>query len=233
MLRLIQTGNALPFSYPVDPSSSFQPGQIGQLKLVGQDIVLGISDGTAPLGVIDDVRTSAFTQPVVDEIVLIRAPDSSLVYTDGYNFFNKVDFTAPLNNGGIIQSSFVADYDGLVLNPTNGILTLPKDSRLNFDSTGNGQNDSVRTIVNYVYQVPSLPGDDSTIGSSRVTIWFQRGIFATDQYDTLQRYPVNATLFVNAEGKLTTRQITETHPGVAMVTGPPSAIVNTLEFMWL
>lgn len=233
MLRLIQTGNALPFSYPVDPSASFMPGMIGQLKLVGQDIVLGLSDGTAPLGIIDDVRTNAFTQPVVDEIVLIRAPDPSLIYTDGYNFFNSIDFSAPLDNGGIIQSSFVADYDGLVLNPVNGILTLPADSRLNFDSTGDGKNDCVKTIVNYVYQVPSLPGDDSTIGSSRVTFWFQRGIFATDQYDTLQRYPLSATLFVNAEGKLTTKQITETHPGVAICTGPPSAIVNTLEFMWL
>lgn len=233
MLRLIQTGNALPFSYPVDPSASFQPGMIGQLKLVGQDIVLGLSDGTAPLGVIDDVRTNAFTVPAVDEIVLISAPDSSLIYTDGYNFFNSVDWTKNLANGGLIQSSFVADYEGLVLNSTNGLVTLPADSRLNYDSTGNGKYDSVRTVVNYVYQVPSLPGDDSTIGSNRVTIWFQRGIFATDQYDTRHRYPVNATLFVNESGQLTTSQLTEAHPGIAMVCGPPSALVNTLEFLWL
>lgn len=233
MLRIIQAGNTLPTSYPVDVSSSFQPGQIGQLKLIGQDIVIGLSDGTAPFGIIDDVRANAFTQPVRDEIVVIEAPDPSLIYWDGYNFYNKVAFTQKLDNAGLLQTSFVADYEGLILNATNGILTLPANSVLNWDSTGNGQNDSVKTVVNYVYYVPSLPGDDTTIGSNRVTIWFQRGIFSTDQYDSLVRYPLSATLFVNEDGKLTTRQVSAEHPGVAMVTGPPSAMVETLEFMWL
>jgi len=230
MLRIIQAGNALPFSYPVDISSTFQPGQIAQLKLIGQDIVAGLSDGTAPLGIIDDIRTNAFTQTVVDEIVIIAGVD---ITTDGYNFFNGTDSKQELNNAGLIQSSFVADYEGLILNPVNGILTLPATSRLNYDNDGDNQNDSVRTIVNYVYQVPSLPGDDTTIGSNRMTVWFQRGIFATDQFDSLQRYPLNATLFVSSDGKLTTSQGTADHPGVAIVTGPPSAIEGTLEFMWL
>jgi len=78
-----------------------------------------------------------------------------------------------------------------------------------------------------------MPGDDTTIGSNRVTIWFQRGIFSTDQFDTLQRYPLSATLFVNEEGKLTTKQITQNHPPVGIVTGPPSAMINNLEFMWV
>ena len=233
MFRIIQAGNALPFSYPVDPSSSFQAGQIGQLKLVGQDIVVGLSDGTAPLGIIDDVRTNAFTQPVIDEIVIISAPDPRLITTDGYHFYNTVSFQQNLDNGGILRTSFVADFDGLVLNPVNGILTIPAGTRLNWDSTGDGQEDSVKAVCNYVYQVPSLPGDDTTVGSSRVTIWFQRGIFSTDQFDTLQRYPLSAILFVNEEGKLSTQQLTAEHPGVAMVTGPPSAMINTLEFMWL
>jgi hypothetical protein len=233
MLRIIQAGNALPFSYPVDSTSSFQDGAISQLKLTGQDIVVGLSDGTAPLGIIDDVRTSVFTQPVNDEITLITAPDASLISTDGYNFFNSVDFSTEFDNGNIVQSSFVTDYEGLILNSVNGILTLPAGSQLNWDSTGDGKNDSVKAVSSYVYQVPSLPGEDTTIGSNRVTIWFQRGIFATDQYDTLQKYPLSAVLFVNEEGLLTTQQLTSNHPGVAMVTGPPSSTCNTLEFLWL
>jgi len=229
MLKIIQAGNALPFSYPVDITSTFQPGQIGQLKLIGQDIVVGLSDGTAPLGIIDDIRTSAFTQTVVDEIIIINGVD---IYTDGYRFFNGAAAKQELANAGLMASSFIADYEGLILNPVNGILTLPADSLLNWDADGDGKPDSVKTVVNYVYQVPSLPGDDTTIGSNRVTIWFQRGIFATDQFDTLQRYPLNATLFVNEEGKLTTKQATPNHPGIALVTGPPSANVTTLEFMW-
>lgn len=230
MLKIIQAGNALPISYPVDISSTFQPGAIGQMKLVGQDIVVGLSDGTAPIGIIDDIRTQAFTQTVYNEIVIIRGVD---IQTDGYNFYTGQDAKQELDNAGLMPASFVADYEGLVLNPVNGIVTLPAGSKLNWDEDSDGLYDSVKTIVNYVYQVPSLPGDDTTIGSNRVTLWFQRGIFATDQFDPLQRYPLNATLFVNEEGKLTTRQLTENHPGIAMVVGPPSALDGTLEFMWL
>ena len=184
MLRIIQAGNALPVSYSVDLSSTFQPGQVGQMKIVGQDVVVGLSDGTAPLGIIDDVRTQSFTQTIYNEIVIIRGSD---IESDGYNFYTGQDAKQELNNAGLISSSFVADYEGLILNSINGILTLPAGSVLNWDENGDGLNDSVKTIVNYVYQVPNIPGDDSTIGSNRVTIWFQRGIFATDQYDTLQR----------------------------------------------
>jgi hypothetical protein len=230
MLRLIQVGNSLPISYPVDITASFQPGMICQLKLIGQDIVAGISDGTAPLGIIDDIRSNAFTKPIVDEIVVIEANG---VTWDGYNFRSERASKQELANAGLIQASFVADYEGLILNPTNGILTLPANSILNWDSTGNGTYDSIKTIVNYVYQVPSLPGDDSTIGSNRITVWFQRGIFETDQFDTLQRYPLNSTLFVNEEGKLTTKQSSSKHPGVALLLAPPSAMIGSIQLLWL
>jgi len=230
MLRTIQVGNSLPFSYPVDPTSTFQPGQIGQLKLIGNDIVVGLSDGLAPLGIIDDIRTTAFTQTVVDEVIIIPG---IAIYTDGYSFFNGEDSKQELNNASIVQSSFISDYEGLILNKRNGILVLPAHSRLNWDANGDGKYDAVKAICNYVYQVPNLPGDDTTIGSNRLTIWFQRGIFATDQFDSLARYPIGAVLFVNADGKLTTKQPTVNHPGIAMVTGPPSAINGTLEFLWM
>lgn len=230
MLTLIQTGFGLPISYPLDPSATFQPGNIGQLKLMGQDIVVGLSDGSAPFGVIDDVRTSAFTQPVYDEVVVI---ESNGTYTDGYNFFTERAAKQELENANLNSNSFVSDYEGLILNPINGVLTLPADSILNYDNNGDGKNDSVKAICNYVYEVPSLAGDDTTIGSNRITIWFQRAIFATDQYDTLQRYPLNATLFVNEQGKLTTQQLTANHPGIGIVLGPPNNFINTLEFLWL
>lgn len=230
MLRTIQVGNSLPFSYPVDPTSTFQPGNIGQLKLIGNDIVVGLSDGLAPLGIIDDIRTTAFTQTVVDEIIIIPGVN---VYTDGYSFFTGSDSKQELANASIVQSSFISDYEGLILNKRNGIITLPMYSRLNWDSDGDGRYDSVKAICNYVYQVPNLPGDDTTLGSNRVTIWFQRGIFSTDQFDSLARYPLGAVLFVSSDGKLTTRQPTVNHPGIGMVTGPPSAINGTLEFLWM
>lgn len=230
MLQIIHNFGAMPCSYPVDISSIFQPGNIGQLKLVGNDIVVGLSDGTCPLGIIDDVRTNAFTQPSVDEVVIINA---SGIDTDGYNFYNHALSKQELLNPNIMRSSFTADYEGLILNPVNGILSLPAGSLLNWDSDGDHQNDSVKTVVNYIYQVPSLPGDDSTIGSNRVSIWFYRGIYATDQFDTLQKYAIGAKLFVNERGMLTTKQITANHPGIGMVTAPPTAMLNTLEFLWM
>lgn len=230
MLRLIQVGNALPFSYPVDPSSTFEPGQIGQLKQVGQDIVAGLSDGTAPIGIIDDVRTAAFTNTAIDEVVLISATG----VLDAYGkYVSTADAKTELNNANIVASSFVSDTENLILNPVNGVITAPAGTELNFDVDGDGLPDSIKVIVSYVYNVTSLPGDDTTIGSNRLTIWFTRGIYATDQFDTKQRYPLGAALFVNESGKLTTKQITPQHPPVGVVTGPPSALVNSLEFMWV
>lgn len=228
MLRLIQVGNTLPLSYPVDPTSTFQPGQIGQLKVIGNEIVCGVSDGTAPFGIIDDVNTSAFTAPVKDEVVTVPV----VAVSDGYQLVAAMDTKGELRFPNIVASSFVADIEGLTLNEINGIITVAAGTPLNFDSDGDGILDSVRTIVSYVYRVPNVPGDNTTAGSGRITIWFQRGIFETDQYDTTQRYVVNATLFVNEDGLLTTEQPSSSHPGVAIVTGPPTGIIETLEFLW-
>jgi hypothetical protein len=64
-------------------------------------------------------------------------------------------------------------------------------------------------------------------------VWFTRLIAQTDQYETNQRYPINANLFVSEEGKLTTRQPSPNHPGVAIVTGTPTSVFSSLEFLWV
>lgn len=228
-LKLIQIGNTLPLSFPVDPTSSFQPGQIAQLKVIGNEICCGISDGTAPYGIIDDINTSAFTAPSTDEVVVIPAVGIG----DGYgNYISAVEAMKDMRKPNIVRSSFTVDVEGLVLNENNGLLIAPAGTALNYDSDGDGIADSIRAVVSYVFRIANIPGDNTTIGSGRITIWFQRGIFETDQYDTKQRYVVNATLFCDADGKLTTAQPTSSHPGIAMVTGPPSGINQTLEFLW-
>ena len=229
MLRLIQVGNTLPLSFPVDPTSEFQPGQIAQLKVIGNEIVCGVSDGTAPYGIIDDINTSAFTAPVTDEVVVIPA----VGIHDGYgNYVSALDVMKNVRFPNIVRSSFTADVEGLILNDVNGIIEVPAGSPLNYDSDGDGIPDSVRVIVSYIYRIANIPGDNTTIGSGRITVWFQRGIFETDQYDPKQRYVVNATLFCDGDGKLTTSQPTPNHPGIAMVTGPPTGLNETLEFLW-
>jgi len=164
VLKVIHSGNAMPMSLPVDPTAEFQPGTFAQLRVIGNDIVAGVSDGTAPIGIIDDARVAAFTKSQIDEIVQIHG---------------------------------------------------------------------FKIVVNYIYRVSNRPGDDTTLSSGRVTIHYQRGIYATDQFDTTQVYPLNATLYIGLDGHLTTKQPTENHPGVAIVTGPPSATQGTLEFLLL
>ena len=184
MLRLVQTGYAQPISMPVDPNAEFEPGQVAQLGVIGNNIVCGVSDGTAPIGIIDDIKTQAFSAAAIDEVVITQAM-------------------------GVDNGSGTLDLDG------------------------DGIPDAIRTVVSYTYQIPGIPGDDSTQGSGKISIWFQRMIFQTDKFETNVRYPVNANLFVSESGLLTTRQATPDHPAIALVTGPPSAMFGTLEALLL
>lgn len=229
MLRLIQIGNSLPVSYAADLTSVFCSGQVGQLKVVGNNVVCGLSDGTAPLGIIDDSRTNSFSQPVIDEILIINSNGVDFI---GGKYFTHGDSLGVLRNAGLMRSSFISDYEGLVLNPVNGVLTLLAGSELNWDSDGDHIPDSVKTIMSYVYQLSSIPGDDTVAGSGKLTMYINRGIFATDQFDTLQRYPVNALLFVNENGVFTTKQITPRHRSVGMCLAPPTSMINSLELLW-
>ena len=217
-------------SLSVDPTAEFEPGMFAQLGLIGNDIVASVSDGTAPLGIIDDVRTSAFTRPQVDEVILVDA-QSSVIDGNG-NRVSTVAVTGVLEFPNIIDNSFTSTIS-IVLNSVNGVVTIPAGTELNFDSTGDGTNDSFRFIVNYIYRIAGKPGDDTTVGSGRITIHYQRGIYATDQFDTTQAYPLNTTLYIGLDGKITSAQPTDSHPGVALCTGPPSSSIGTLEFLLL
>lgn len=229
MLRLIHN-SGLPASFPLDPTSEFEPGMIAQLKIIGNDIVVGVSDGTAPLGIIEDVRTTAFSRPQIDEAVEVLV--TAIETDDNGNLVNSNEAIGFLNNASIVEESFTSTIS-VSLNAVNGAIIFPAGSVLNYDSDDDGVYDSFMSVVNYIYRVPNVPGDDSTVGSGRVGIHYSKGFYATDQFDTRQIYPLNATLFVGLDGKLTTKQPTDNHPGIAFVTGPPSGINSTLEFFWL
>lgn len=232
MLRVIHIGNALPVSYPIHPSAEFEPGMAAQLTILGNDIMATVSDGTAPIGIIDDSRTNAFTKPQVDEVVEVVLSDDDIeVDGNGYRV-NSSDAIGYLKFPNILEDTFISDVT-LILNPVNGVVTIPAGTQLNYDADDTGQLNGFKIICNYIYRIANKPGDDTTLGSNRVTVYYQRGIYATDQFDTRQVYPLNATLYVGLDGRFTVKQPTQGHPGIAVVTGPPSAIDGTLEFMWL
>jgi hypothetical protein len=229
VLKLVQVGNALPVSYPVDPTAEFEPGMLAQLYLRGNQIVCGVSDGRSPIGIIDDFKTSAFTAPSIDEEVIAAAPGEQY---QG-RWVTPIDIRQELRNPNIIPSSFITSPVDVALIPRNGVIVFPVGTTLNFDADGDGIPDSIRTVVSYTYQIPNVSGDDSTAGSGKVTVWFQRGIYQTDMYETNQRYPINQILFSSENGKFTSSQPSDDYPGIAIVTGPPSAAYSTLELMLL
>lgn len=231
MLKVIHS-QSMPISLPVHPSAEFEPGYIMQLGVVGNDIVCGVSDGSAPFGIVDDARTTAFTKPQIDEIVQISVPAGSIATDENGKLVNSAEVNSPLDNPHIIQSSFISTVS-VFLNYVNGIVTVPVGTELNYDYDGDGTNDGYKIVVSYIYRISNRPGDDTTLSSSRVSIHYIRGIYATDQYATDQVYPLNATLYCGLDGKLTTKQSADTTPAIALVTGPPSGVQTSLEFLWL
>lgn len=232
MLKIIHSSNTLPLGVPVDPTAEFEAGMFAQYKLIGNDIVAGVSDGTAPFAIIDDVRTTSFTKPQVDEPVVLTLESNQITQNVDGRYVSLNEVSEVLDYPNVVRSSFSSTVD-VELNEVNGVITVPAGTELNYDADGDGNLDGFMVITNYIYRIANKPGDDSTLGSGRITLWYQRAIYATDQFDPLQNYPLNATLYVGLDGKLTTAQATDNHPGIAMVTGPPSASNVTLEFMLL
>lgn len=229
MLRILFAGNALPYSLPVDPNAEFQPGMAAQLTLFGNQVVCGVSDGSAPIGIIDDVKTNAFSSVSIDEVVIAPAVG---VESNG-QLVTPVDIKVELNNPNVTADSFISDPVDIELIPRNGVVVFLAGTPLNYSRTGGSTPDAIRTVVSYSYQIPNVPGDDSTFGSGRVTIWLMRMWFITDQYETNQRYPLNSPLFVNESGLFTTRQISTDYPAVAICTAPPTTMHSGLEAMLL
>lgn len=228
MLRLVQVGNSLPASFIVDPSAEFQPGMIAELTVIGNQVMATVSNGTAPIGIIDDIRTKAFTNVSWNEVITVPAVG---VLNPAGQLVTPIDIKAELRKPNIVATSFNSTVK-VSLNPTNGIITFLAGTVLNFDAIGSGVPNAIRTIVNYTYQVANIPGDDSTSGSGRMTVWFQRMFCQTDQYETNQQYPVRANLYVSENGFLTTRRPSNIHPAIGMVTAPPTPMNPMIELLY-
>lgn len=230
MLRLISTGNSLPYSWPRDPNATFLPGMAAQLKVVGNAVVCGPSNGMAPIGIIDDQRTKAFSALSWDEEVVVQAVG---VPNGAGQLITTVEYQAVLKNPNVYEDSFVSSPTLVHLLPRNGVVIFPVGTVLNFDLLGTGTPNAIRTFVRYSYQIPNVPGDDSTEGSGRITVWMQRGIYETDQIEASASFPLNAPLFSSEKGLWTTRAPFPDAPSVAIVTAPPTAFLSNLQFLFL
>lgn len=229
MLKIVKDFGMQPHQWIVDPSAEFQPGMIAEIKPLGNQIVCGVSSGLRPIGIIDDIKTNAFSSMAIDEVhnifVPLKEKNSDNLWINGY------DIVYTLDNPHLTPKSFSSNLQ-VALNPKNGVVTIPAGTILNSDQDGDGIPDSFYLRVSYSYQIPNQPGDDTTASSKRVTVWVTRLIAQTDQYDP-GTFPLTHPLFVNERGLLTTRRITANHPPVAVVLAPPTHNSPYLEFMWM
>lgn len=200
-----------------------------QLVVLGNQIMGTVSNGTAPFGIIDEIRTKAFSNVSWNEVVLISNVPST---TSGSKIISTVDVKYELKKPNIIASSFTSTLD-VILNANNGVITVPAGSELNFDITGSGIPNGFRAIVNYSYFIANVPGDDSTAGSGRMTVWFQRMIVETTMFETNVSYPVNANLYSSEDGMFTVRKPYQNSASIGLVMAPPSPMNSSLQLLWL
>lgn len=230
MFRPIWYSKALPASFPCDPSVEFQPGMLAQLTVIGNQVMATVSDGTAPLGIIDEVRTKAYTAIAWNETIITAATG---VPNGAGQLVLQNSIMATLANANIIRSSFISTVS-VELIERNGVITFLPGTALNYDLTGTGTPNAIKTVVNYTYFIPNIAGEDSTLGSNKMTVWIDKMILQTDMFETNQFYPVNAPVFCSEVGLFTTRKPTPKHIAIGMVTAPPSPIGNScLEVLWL
>lgn len=227
MFRIIHATGRDPLSELVDSSATFQPGQVAQRIVKGSQIYATVSNGTAPYGIIDDIKSSSFTRNAIDEQHIISVTSPATINNQ---LCLPVDTLIPLDEPHILANQFYSNVKGK-LYEKNGNFLLLAGTPLNFDMTGNGTVDSIRIICSYTYQVPNMIGDDSTSGTNRVSIWIDRMIIETDMFDVPSTYPINAPLYVNGDGKFTTRKIGE-NPAIGMVMAPPSVFSGMLQLLW-
>ena len=216
--------NSLVWSAPVDPACVFESGMLVGLIEINGELFVSVADGinVAPIGIVDDDKTTAFSKAVTDEVVIVPAPFEN---QNGV-LISTMDVMGGINEVNIIQSSFSTTL-GIVLNPKKGTFIIPRGTPLNYQ---NGNIYGFEMICSYRYMVADYPGNDTTDGSGQVAVHFQRGIFTTNMFDTLSTYYPNCSLYCSCEGLLTSQ---ENGPMIALALQPSSAINNELLFMWL
>lgn len=217
---------------PVDPSAVFEPGFIGGLIEIGGETFATVANGTSipPFGIIDDINTTAFRRPVIDDIVFIPSPG---VPPPGYGMgqgilINPSPVMGTLRETNILSATFTSDVT-VQLNPKHGSIIVPAGTPLNHRNS-NGDFDGFEIRTSYQYMVADIPGDSSVAATGLITLHIFRGMFETDQFDTTVDYLLNAPLYCGPDGKITARV-----NGIAIgtVVYKPSTINASLTFLWL
>jgi len=134
MIRLINLGKKLPYNYVVDPMGYFEPGMIGMFYNRSSSPTCGVSDGHAPIGIIDDVRNANDDSTYASGRITIWNCDVT-AYTDQFesnDTYHCGDYLGVSKNGKLAAGSSIHHQVAKVLripsamNPTLEFLWIPQ-----------------------------------------------------------------------------------------------------------
>lgn len=201
VLRPLYTSGVPHGRFAVDPATTFEAGNVGQLSVDAfGNTVCGLAS-SKPLGLLEDTKAGAFTAPVIAEVHNARVTAPLGTWTvNNANLVSGSDLVFILNAAGAVTGTAtrVTDY---TVNYTNGIFTVVATGAIDttapyLDTDGDSVADSIHVATSYMFAVPGVLGVDTTLGSGLVTLHFQRGEFAVSVYDTATTYGVNDKLGV-------------------------------------
>lgn len=231
MLRIIETFNNLPQGYHVDPDANFEPGQIGSLRVRNGNVVVGVSDGLHPEGIIDDIKTEKYRAVRWQEEIVAKVEEFNM--KDSY-FITAKDIKCQLKEPHVIVKSFISTIS-VTLVPMNGVVIIPAGTLCNYRSPHNldlssEYSNAIRFSCNYAYNIPANY-DDSTVMSGRVTIWNKMMIAETNMFDTTAKYNKYSSLYA-VNGLLTTNKFSYECKCIGFVLEEPKNTNPMIRFMF-
>jgi hypothetical protein len=201
--------------YKVDPTSQWEEGQVATLVEVGGEVMVKkyeAQSGEIPLGIFWFPKAQSLTRVSLETAVLSGTTPTNLKYANIVS--NSVRVTDVAGTTVYVEGT---DY---TINYTNGTI-----ARIGPGSIPDG----ATVIVRYRYNILAselarMPQrfervPDATLGSGTITVAEGPAEIYTDQYDTSVGYSVNAALYANADGRITT---TSGGPQIGKVIAPPT-----------
>lgn len=233
VLRPLYTSGQPHGRFNVDPAATFEAGNVGQLAVDAAGNTVVTLAGSKPLGLIDDNKTAAFTQPVLGEIHAVHPVAAATWVTNNANLVTGSELVFLLNSAGAVASTAAKPTDYTVTSYTNGIFAVTAAGSIDsatpyLDTDGDSVADSVNIMIQYQFALPGVTGSDSTLGSGLCTLYFQKGEFSVSVYDTATTYAVNTKMFVGDGvtaplGTLTVAARTANTQVVGVCTQPPTS----------
>lgn len=99
VLQVLESMPDEPMRLPVDPKAKFVPGQVAQVD--HDNILCGVSDGTRPIGLIDDIKNDSIDSTDPSGLMSIW-PQRMVFRTDQYEMIEGEDVTDFYQTGDLL-----------------------------------------------------------------------------------------------------------------------------------